>query len=276
MHIGCHVFIAGGIFNAPENAANLGCEVMQIFTRSPQGGKAPEITPELAEKFKLKTISYKLKAVYVHAPYYINFASSNNRIRYGSAKVIRDELERASLIGAKFVMTHLGTAKDLGQSKAIEKTAEMLKKALEGYAGKTKLLLENSAGAGEIIGDNFKELSQIIKKIKSPAIAGICLDIQHSFVSGYDWRNFEKTIKRINNEVGLSKIKLIHANDSLSDFNSKKDRHAHISEGLISLSAFKNIVAFAEKNEIDMILETEHGKVKKDIDILKNLRAKIN
>jgi deoxyribonuclease-4 len=273
MHIGAHVSIAQGIWKAPERAADLGSEVMQIFTRSPQGGKAPELTKEIIDSFKIQNSKFKIQNTYIHTPYYINFASANNRIRYGSVSVVRDELERGSLIGAKFVMTHLGTAKDLGEKEAREKTIEMLGKCLEGYNGTTKLLLENSAGAGAIIGDDLSELAKIIKGVSSPAIAGICLDTQHSFASGYDWRDFENTISRIDTELGLDKIKLFHANDSQTDLNSKKDRHAHIGEGKIGTEAFKNIVHFAQENDIDMILETEHDKVREDIEILKKMRG---
>jgi deoxyribonuclease IV len=272
MNIGCHISIAGGIQNAPERAHSLGCEVMQIFTRSPQGGKAPELTNKICEQFKILNLKFKIKEVFIHTPYYINFASANNRIRYGSVSVVRDELERGSLIDAKYVMTHLGSAKELGQKEAIKKTIEMLKKTLDGYAGTTKLLLENSAGTGDIIGDDLKELGEIIKKIKSDKIAGICLDTQHSFASGYDWHDFEKNISKIDKELGIKNIKLIHANDSKEELSSKKDRHEHIGKGKIGLDAFKNIVAFAEKNDIDMILETEHDFVDENIKTLKEMR----
>lgn len=271
MNIGCHVSIDGGIYKAPERAAGLGCEVMQIFTRSPQGGKASELTEEICRQFKVESKKWKVKNIYVHTPYYINFASSNNRIRYGSKSVVRDELERASLIGAKYVMTHLGTAKDLGAKEALRKVVEMLQKTLGGYLGSAKLLLENSAGAGEIIGDNLGELGEIIKQIDG-SIAGICLDTQHSFASGYDWRDFDATLKKIDKEIGLDKIKLIHANDSQSDCGSKKDRHEHIGKGKIGPDAFGKIVKFATQNNIDMILETEHNRVKEDIELLKKMR----
>lgn len=272
MNIGAHVSIAGGIQNAPVNARDWNCEAIQIFTRPPQGGSAPTLTNEICGKFKILNLKFKVKEVYIHAPYYINFASANNRIRYGSVSTIRTELERGTLLDAKYVMTHLGTARELGQAESIKKTVEMLQKTLEGYAGTTKLLLENSAGTGAIIGDDLKELAEIIKKVKSDAIAGICLDTQHSFASGYDWRNFEKTINRIAKEIGLEKIKLIHANDSQSDFASNKDRHEHIGHGKIGLNAFKNIVSFAQKNNIDMLCETEWPAVKEDIKLLKELR----
>ncbi len=274
MNIGCHVSIAGGIQNAPKNGAEVGCEAIQIFTRSPQGGKAPELTPEIIKDFKSEIKKYGIKEVYIHAPYYINFASANNRIRYGSVSAIRSELERGSQIGARYVMTHIGTAKELGQEESIKETVKMLKKTLENYNGKTLLLLENSAGAGEIIGDSLKELAEIIKKTASPAIAGICLDTQHSFASGYDWRDFEKTIKRIDQEIGLENVKLMHANDSQSDCGSNRDRHEHIGHGKIGLENFQKIVTFAKKNKIDMICETETPGNKKDIETLKEFRDK--
>ena len=52
MKIGCHVSIAGGIQNAPQRAGELGCEVFQIFSRSPRGGAAPKITDQVAKEFK--------------------------------------------------------------------------------------------------------------------------------------------------------------------------------------------------------------------------------
>ena len=272
MLIGCHVSIAGGIQNAPERAHLLGCEAMQIFTRSPQGGKAPAPTNEACEDFKLQTKNYKLKTIVVHTPYYINFASANNRIRYGSVSVVRDELERASLIGSKYVMTHLGSAGELSEKEAIEKTIEMLKKTLDGYAGSAELLIENSAGSGKIIGDSLSEIAEIIRGVNHPKLVGICLDTQHSFASGYDWHDFENTLQKIDSEIGLPKIKLIHANDSLVEFNSKKDRHAHIGQGQIGLDAFQKIVSLAKEKNIDMICETEHDQVKEDIETLKKLR----
>jgi deoxyribonuclease-4 len=273
MNIGCHVSIAGGVNLAPQRAKELGAEVMQIFSRSPQGGAAPELSEPVIAEFKSQMKENGIQGVYIHTPYYINFASGNNRIRYGSVSVVRDELERGTLLGAKYVMTHLGSAKDLGKKEAIQKTAEMLKKCLEGYSGTTKLLIENSAGAGEIIGDTFSEIAEIIKLVDDQNIAGICLDTQHSFASGYDWTDFEKTIEKINQEIGVEKIKLMHANDSMTDCGSKKDRHEHIGQGKIGAQAFQKIVQFAQKNNIDMLCETEHKKVTEDMELLKKFRG---
>ena len=296
MNIGCHVSIAKGlpagrqgIDKAPELAHKLGCEAMQIFTRSQQGGPFPEISEETAKLFKEKCQKLGIKNVYVHTPYFINLASKNNRIYYGSINSIRKELERASLLGAKYVMTHLGSAKDLGEEKSLKKTTDALEKIFENYNGSTQLLIENSAGAGQIIGSNFKQIGKILKafeikptyevgsknRLRKSVLAGICLDTQHSFASGYDWKNdFNGCIELIEKNLGVKKIKLIHSNDSLTDFNSHKDRHAHIGQGKIGLEGFEKLVAFAKKNNIDMICETAYPGVIEDIKISKEMRDK--
>ena len=272
MLIGCHVSIAGGVFNAPERANELGAEAMQIFTRSPQGGKAPELTPEVVSKFKDACRKDNIEMTVIHTPYYINFASAESRIRYGSINVIRDELERASLLGAKYVMTHLGSAGELPEAEINAKVIEALKKSLDGYVGSCELLLENAAGSGKIIGATFSQIADIIKDVNHPKLTGCCLDTQHSFASGYDWRDFANTIQKIDSEIGLDKIKLIHANDSKTELSSRKDRHEHIGKGLIEEMAFQKIVSFAKQRNISMILETEHEAVREDILMLKKFR----
>ena len=284
MNIGCHVSIAKGlpagrqgIENAPELAHKLGCEAMQIFTRSPQGGPFPEISKETAKDFKENCRKFGIKEVYVHTPYFINLASKNNRIYYGSINSIRKELERASQLGAKYVMTHLGSAKDLGEEESIKKIIESLEKIFEDYSGFAKLLIENSAGAGQIIGSDFKQIGKIFSSTPDfdERLAGVCLDTQHSFASGYDWKNdFNNCIEALDKNIGLKNIKLIHSNDSLTDLNSRKDRHTHIGQGKIGREGFEKLVAFAKENNIDMICETAYPGVVDDIKILKEMRDK--
>lgn len=270
--VGCHVSIAGGVDKAPEMAHEFGCEIMQIFTRSPQGGPVPELKNNVIKSFKNNSAKYKIQNTYIHTPYFINLASANNRIYYGSISSIKTELERASLLGAKYVMTHLGSAKELGEKESLKKVIEGLKKILDGYNGSAQLLLENSAGAGKIIGADFQELGQILKNVKNESLAGICLDTQHSFASGYDWKNnFDENLKILDKNIGLKNVKLIHANDSASKVGSRKDRHEHIDKGKIGIEGFKKIAQFAKKQKIDLICETDYPGVIKDIKILKKL-----
>lgn len=252
-----------------------------MFSRSPRGGKAMPITPEVGRAFQAECKKYKQTAAYIHAPYYINFASENNRIRYGSIAVIRDELERASALGVRAVMTHLGSAKDTTPEQAIKITAEGVAKVLQGYKGSAKLLLELSAGSGEIIGDTFEEMGEIIKlaekKLGRRNIIGICLDTAHIFASGYDIRDKKSVVamlKAFDKAVGLKRLGVIHANDSMVGLGEKKDRHEHLGQGKIGLEGFRALVQHPKLKKVDMVVETPtEAGMKKDIALLKKMRG---
>lgn len=273
MKIGCHVSIAGGVQNAPKRAADLGCEVFQLFTRSPQGGPAPELTEDVVTEFKSEMKKCNQEDCYIHTPYYINFASIKENVRKASVRVVREELERGSLIGAKYVMTHLGSAKDYeNKEDALDVVARSVEEIMQGYRGNTVFLLEISAGTGAIIGSTFEELEYILRN--SDGSIGICLDSAHMFASGYDIKSddgFKETVAMIEGTVGLDRIKLIHANDSMVGLGEKKDRHEHIGDGKIGINGFENLMRQFPK--IDMILETDHDKIEEDIKKLKKLRS---
>lgn len=285
MKVGCHVSIAGGVFNAPGRAKDLGCEIFQIFTRSPQGGKAPELTESVLENFKEEMQKAKMDEFVVHAPYFINFGSAKNNIFYGSVSVIKDELERSSLLGARFLMTHLGTYKDIGAEKGVEQVLKGLTKAIENYKGSTKFLLEIAAGAGDVIGQNFQQLEYFAQELgKYPGFGGICFDTQHAFASGYDIRSangVEETFKEFDKIIGLKHFRMSHINDSKIELGGRKDRHDHVGDGHIGEEGFKNFLTMVAKiekktkEEKPLILETEHDKVKEDIAKIQAIRNSI-
>lgn len=276
MFFGAHVSIAGGIFNAPINASKIGCEVFQMFTRSPQGGVVPELTPKILKEFANNCKIYNQQEWYIHAPYIINFASDNKRIFYGSISVIRQELERGSLLKAKYLMAHLGSYKSLGREKGFIQLVDGLDKTLKGYKGTTEFLIEISAGAGEIIGDSFAEIAEIIfhPKLKKYNIE-VCYDTQHGFASGYDIRTpdaVKKTLTEFDKIIGLDRLKLYHCNDSNTELGSRKDRHEHIGDGLIGLDGFKALLTDKRLKKINFVLETKHDKIINDLKILKKIR----
>jgi deoxyribonuclease-4 len=280
--IGCHVSIAGGIFNAPKNAADLGCETFQIFSRSPQGGRVPPLTAEIVEKFKSEMRQYGFSDFVIHAPYIINFGSSKPSTFHGSISIIRTELERGSLLGASYVMFHPGSFKDLGSAEGMKQVKKGLVEVLEGYKGTTELLIEISAGAGEVIGDTFEELAELVGELKKhKGFGGICYDTQHAFASGYDIRTKKdaaETFKKFDSIIGLTWLRMSHLNDSKVEFGSHKDRHEHINDGFIGEAGFKAFIGEVGKLDVakksaffPLILETEHDKVREDIAILKKL-----
>lgn len=279
MLFGTHASAAGGIDLAPERAHEVGAEVFQFFSRSPQGGPAKPITPELAKSFKNNCLKFGQHESYIHTPYYINFASSKNSVRFGSADIIRQELERGSKLGVKYVMTHLGSSRDVGEKQGLEYVVQGLIKALAGYRGSTEFLIEISAGAGMVIGDTFEEIAAIIKKIQKnkqvKTNVGVCFDTCHAFASGYDLRTksaVKKTFDLFDNTIGLDKLKLSHCNDSMGDLGSHKDRHEHLGKGKIGLIGFESIVKDKRLKHINLVLETPKDKTQDDVRNLGILR----
>lgn len=268
------------MFNAPLNAAKIGCEVFQVFSRSPQGGPAPKLTGEVVAKFKAETNHYKLGEFVIHTPYYINFASTTPRIRYGSISIVREELERGTLLGASFVVTHLGSTKDAGPKVGFHKTWRSIQRILDGYRGTTRLLLELSAGAGDLVGGTFAQLAELIQNIETKATykgrVGVCIDTCHAFAAGYDLRDktsVDKAVRDMGKTFGLRRLELLHGNDSKADLGAKKDRHEHIGMGKIGLEGFRALVNHPKLKRLSMIIETPwDGKYADDIMTLKKLR----
>lgn len=276
MYFGAHVSIAGGLVNAPLNAAKIGCEVFQMFSRSPHGGWVAPLDDEIAAMFKKNMELAGQRECYIHTPYFVNFASANSRISHGTAAVVREELERGTKLGAKYVMTHMGSYKDLGEEKGFDQLVKGLVKVLTGYTGSTQLLIEISAGAGKVAGHTFEEIAQIIHHpdLKKFPL-GVCFDTQHAFGSGYDLRTKEvvdATFKRFDKLIGLDKLKMFHCNDSKIELGGNKDRHEHIGEGLIGEQGFDAMVNYPPLKDKNFILETEHDKVENDLALLFKFR----
>lgn len=281
MKFGAHVSAAGGLWHAAEHGKKLGCEVIQIFSRPPQGGQPKPITPEDAEHFQQAMRENDIEDVYIHAPYYINLASKEARIRHSSVSVLRGELERGSQLGCKAMMFHPGSARDVGREQGIEMVIKGLDRIMDGYKGSCQLLIEISAGAGEVMGDNFEEIDAFIAGAKRGAEIGVCFDTQHAFASGYDLRDkksVNETIKQFDQTIGLGKLVASHCNDSKVELASHRDRHEHLGKGEIGLEGIKALVQHPKLKQLDWILETPHDDKAKvdprlaDMKILKSFR----
>lgn len=261
MRFGAHVSASEGLFNAGPNGKMLGCEIIQIFSRSPQGGKPKSISQADANIFKKTMKENDIHDVYIHAPYFINLASGSARIRHSSSTILREELERGTILGCKAMMFHPGSAKDVGRKKGIALVIAGLDEIMNGYRGTCQLLIEISAGAGEVMGDTFAEIAAFIKNAKRGQDIGVCFDTQHAFASGYDWRTkngLDNMLNDFEKIIGLEKIKTIHCNDSKVKLGARKDRHEHLGKGKIGLEAFKNLVNHPKLKKIDLIIETPH------------------
>lgn len=276
--IGAHVSAAGGVQNAPLHAVQEGCETFQFFVGSPQSYNAKTLSKTEIEQFKANCTQHGFTDTYVHASYLINLASKNNRIRFGSISLLKKGLEACTALGVSGMMFHTGSATGYdNKADAIKKAIESINNVLDGYTGTTKLLIENAAGAGGTIGVTFKEVGQLYKGVKKRSKAGVCLDTQHAFGSGYNWTTPIGTaaaLKEFEKEVGIKNLVVVQYNDSKVACGANKDRHEHIAAGKMGAAAAKNILQHPKLKNHSFILETEPDGRAKDIATLKKLRRK--
>lgn len=278
-----HVSAAGGVINAPERAKEIGAECFQFFSRSPRGGMAPAISEEDAKVFIQRCQQYEMES-YIHTPYYINFAAPKKELAENTVRLVREEMERATLLGVKYVVTHLGSAKDWpGAEKgktpggALKRTIKGLRAVLHGHPKFTaRLLLEISAGAGSLIGNSFEELAYIIKGLGKKNMQ-VCLDTCHMFASGYDVRTKEaldETMRQFREKLGIERLRLVHVNDSKVGLGEQKDRHEHLGLGKIGEEGFKAVLSHPDFQLVNFVLETKHDDlIRQDLERLKEWRV---
>lgn len=260
MRVGVHTSIAGALENAAHHAKKIGCDTFQMFSANPRGWKTLDPTPEDCECFRAARTKHGLNPVVIHDNYLINLASADGIIREKSIAAFRRELERAVALGADYLVTHPGSAKGSTPSEAIRTCVESLRLAAKGLSldGLT-ILIENTAGQGSVIGRTFEEVAEIVAGAAKDLPMGACIDTAHCFEAGYAIhtpRGLTEAVKQLAATVGLDKVRVIHANDSKTAFNSHADRHEHIGKGYIGKEAFGRIVRHPKLKRVPFICET--------------------
>ncbi|MDD5059499.1 MAG: deoxyribonuclease IV [Candidatus Omnitrophica bacterium] len=281
MILGVHVSGAGKIYNAFDIANSLGCNTMQIFSRSPMAWRRePNISSEDAEEFKARRKKFKINPVFIHVSYLINLASPDNRLYHGSIKAYIEDMKEAAALGADYIVTHMGSHKETSEDAGIKRFIEALNIILEKTKGsQVGILLENTSGSGSWLGYRFYHHQKILKGLKEKSRVGLCIDTAHAFLSGYDLSTREglkKMADEIEEMVGIKLVKLIHLNDAADKLGSLHDRHQHIGKGYIGLEGMKRIINFPKFKNIPMILETPKtlpDSDKNNLALVRKLRA---
>jgi deoxyribonuclease-4 len=278
MRVGVHTSIAGALENAAHRAHQIGCDTFQMFSANPRGWRAGRPAAAACEKFREVRAGHGLKPLAIHANYLINLAAPDAAIRRLSVAAFRAELQRAVALGAEYVVLHPGSARNGGRAKAVVRFRESILKA----AGRMPLegptvLLENTAGQGDVLGSSFEEIAELLGGVADEIPAGLCIDTAHLFAAGYPIhtpRGLNETLRRLDTTVGLDKVRLVHANDSKTAFESRCDRHAHIGKGQIGAEAFGRIVRHPKLRQFPFICETpvdEPGDDQRNLDMIRRL-----
>src|SRR5882762_2671501 len=247
LRIGIHTSIVGNYLNALESARKLGCNTLQIFSASPrmwQGGTAriPEVD---AQAFRARQEELRLGPLVIHANYLINLASEQRMLQTRSIQAFHDEIVRAVVLGADFLVVHPGARGEATTGQAISTIVESVKQASKrAPMGSLRILIENTAGMGTAVGARLEEVGEILAGLRNLPV-GACLDTAHLFAAGYDIKTeggLASTIGQIDGAIGLENVPVIHVNDSKIPLGGRVDRHAHIGKGKIGAEAFARIL----------------------------------
>src|ERR1043166_6165850 len=82
MKLGAHMSVAGGCYKALERGKDVGCTVVQLFSKNANQWGAKPIAPEDAELF-MKTrddLGYEAGDLVVHDSYLINLATPDDAL----------------------------------------------------------------------------------------------------------------------------------------------------------------------------------------------------
>jgi len=278
MLFGAHESIAGGVFNAVIRGRKATCDTIQIFNKSSNQWRAKELETDVVDEFFRRIEETGVTVSVSHTSYLINIASPDPALNKKSYLALKEEMERCEILKIPNLVFHPGSHVGSGEETGMDKIATNINKLFTDLPdGTVRLLLETTAGQGSNLGYSFEQLALMIDKVDDKSRVGVCLDTCHIFAAGYpitDPKDYKKTMKQFDDIIGLNNLYIIHANDSLREFGTRKDRHEHIGKGHIGLEAFRNFVNDKRLKNIPMILETpKDEELTEDIENLKVLRS---
>src|SRR5690242_10819331 len=249
MRIGAHLDSTDPLAAAAERSA----DVVQFFLSDPQKWLEPVPRADVAA-LRASDID-----VYIHAPYRINVASLNNRIRIPSRKLLMAHAAGAAEIGARGLIVHGGhvdTPADVGTG--FDNWRKTFAYAADQGGFATPVLIENTAGGDNACARRLDALARLWDVVGEYDV-GFCLDTCHAHAGGEDLVDVVDRVKAI-----TGRIDLIHANDSKDEFDSGRDRHDNLGSGTIDPDL---IVAVIRAAGAPVVVETPGGAVGQSADI---------
>ena len=216
-------------------------QAAQFFLGDPQGWKAPTFPlgddpADVRAAFAAADID-----IYIHAPYVINVASPNNRIRIPSRKLLEQQLTAAAAVGAKALIVHGG---HVTAGVDPEEGYDSWRKAIERIERPLPMLIENTAGGDGAMARSFDQIARLWEAVSDAATGGgevgFCLDTCHAYSAG---EKLETVVDRIKAITG--RIDLVHANNSRDEFGSGRDRHADMESGTIDPALIADVIRAA-------------------------------
>ncbi len=237
--IGCHLSSSKGYLAMAKDAVSIDANTFQFFTRNPRGGKAKAIDAADVAAFYAYAESQGIVQILAHAPYTLNPAAADDRVREFALMTFKDDLARMENTPHQMYNFHPGSHVKQGMDVGVEKTANVLNEVLNS-SQTTTVLLETMSGKGTEVGGRFEELAAIMGLVELSDRLGVCLDTCHVWDAGYDIAgDLDGVLDEFDRVVGIDRLRAIHLNDSLNPCGSRKDRHATIGAGSASTRSLR-------------------------------------
>lgn len=243
LRIGSHVESTDPL----AGAAARGAEVIQFFLGDPQAW-TPPVIPELGAHDG--SVDF-----YIHAPYVLNVATTNNRIRIPSRKLLAQHAAAAAAIGAKGLIVHGG---HVVKGDDPEAGVENWRKTFERAEFPLPILIENTAGGDLAMARRLDRIAALWDAVGEFG-AGFCLDTCHAYAGGIELSDAVAKIMAI-----TGRIDLVHANNSKDEFDSGRDRHDNFEAGQIDPDELVAVIAAAGA---PVVCETPGGAEEQGRDI---------
>lgn len=261
--IGSHVGMSAPEYyvGAIKEALSYGANTFMIYTGAPQNTVRKPTAEMKAEEGQslLKRVGIDLNHVVAHAPYIINLGNTVKPETFELAvSFLREELIRVAAFGIKMVVLHPGAHVGAGVEAGIAKIISGLNEVLDHDQSGTIIALETMAGKGTELGRTFEEIKAIIDGVHNKAQIGVCLDTCHVNDAGYDVSDVDGLLRKFDEVIGLSYLKVVHMNDSKNERGAGKDRHENYGFGTIGFDVLQRYINHPLLAGIPKILETPY------------------
>jgi deoxyribonuclease-4 len=270
--------IAGGLHLAFDRLKKIRGNALQIFTSNQRQWRPGNVDAAVVELFKARWERSGLIPVAAHDSYLINLAARDPQVLSRSVAGFAEELTRCKKLGIRYLTMHPGAHLGAGVESGLIGLVKNLDLAIETSGVESVcVLIENTAGQGSSLGSSFEEIGFILKNSRFGETMGVCYDTSHGFAAGYDIRDeqsYKLTFSKLDEEIGIGRIRFFHINDSVRELGSRVDRHEHIGKGRIGLNGFRLLLNDPGFRDLPMVLETPKGKdLKEDKVNMKVLRS---
>lgn len=260
LRLGAHESIDGGLHRAIERACSVGCDALQLFVKPNRVWAVAPLTDAEVYRFRTMVAEASLAPLVGHASYLLNLASPEGELWRRSVETLILELERCEALDIPYLVLHPGAHVGSGEEAGLCRIAQALGQVHAATAGiSARILLETTAGQGSALGYRFEQLAWLLENAPQGERLGVCFDTAHAFAAGYELRTAEgyaATMDAFERLIGLSRLKVLHLNDSKGGLGSRKDRHEHIGEGEIGLDGFRRVLNDPRLDGLPGLLET--------------------